>query len=147
MTREERAMELFREGKNCAQAVLLAFADKTGLDDTTALGVTAGLGGGVGRLHEICGAVSGAVVALGMIKGDPASREEKGAMYAQVQRVAQKVEQEFGSYRCGPILGMEGAGDPMPQPRTPDYFETRPCMRCVGCAARILEEILAEPLS
>ena len=92
MTHGERAEEFFRQGYNCAQSVLLAFGDITGLEDETALKLSSSFGGGLGRLREVCGAVSGACMALGMIKGytDPDDREAKKAQYRLVQDFAER---------------------------------------------------------
>lgn len=65
----DRAVELFKSGFNCSQAVFAAFADKIGMPEETALRVSADLGGGVGRMREVCGAVCGAAMLAGMIYG------------------------------------------------------------------------------
>lgn len=66
----ERAAELFGKGFNCSQAVFAAFCDKFGMDEKTALKVASGLGGGVGRMREVCGAMCGAAMVAGMVYGD-----------------------------------------------------------------------------
>ena len=79
MQHGERAEALFRQGYNCAQAVVCAFEDVTGLDTAAAARLSASFGGGMGRLREVCGTVSGALLVLGMACGydDPQDMEAK----------------------------------------------------------------------
>lgn len=78
MTRAEQAAENFLSGCNCAQSVLLAFSDETGLDDATAMRIASGFGGGMARMREVCGAVSGMFMAAGLIFGsDDVSHEKR----------------------------------------------------------------------
>lgn len=86
--RKEKVKKLRAEGYNCAQAVVMAFSDLTGLDDATAAATAAGLGGGVGGMKEICGVVTGMTIAYGLITRAPAS--EKAKVYAQVRELASR---------------------------------------------------------
>ena len=106
MTHAEKAEAYFRQGYNCAQSVLLAFGDMTGLDDETALRVSSSFGGGLGRLREVCGAVSGACMVLGLVKGytDPDDREGKRAQYRLVQEFAERFREQNGSIVCRELL-------------------------------------------
>ena len=90
MNHVERAVELFVEGYNCAQAVAAAFGDLTGLDKKTAARMASCFGGGMGRMREVCGAVSGMLVVAGVLYGydDPKATREKRELYAQVQAMA-----------------------------------------------------------
>ncbi len=148
MTREERARENFLKGYNCAQAVLLAFEDKLGLDiDTETLARLASpFGGGMGRMREVCGAVSGMLMADGFLRGYSAAEatDEKTETYARVQRLAARFREECGSIICRDIL--EGAVDTAPTPsvRTPEFYKKRPCAEYVALAAKILEEDLEQ---
>lgn len=137
---------LFLRGHNCAQAVFCAFEDVTHMDEKLALRLTSSMGGGVGRLREICGAVSGAALVLGVLYGseDPCDAEAKKAHYARVQEVAEKFRQESGSIVCRELLKLqEEKSEPTPAARTEAYYHARPCQCLVECAARAVDEYIA----
>ena len=147
MTHGEKAEEFFRQGYNCAQSVLLAFGDITGLEDETALKLSSSFGGGLGRLREVCGAVSGACMALGMIKGytDPDDREAKKTQYRLVQEFAERFKEKNGSVVCRELLsGVQTEKGRDPEARTADYYQKRPCPKLCRCAAEILDEMLLQ---
>jgi len=139
------AADLFLNGSNCAQAVLLAFSDLTGLDNATAARISSSFGGGMGRLREVCGAVSGMLMVAGLLYGytEPGEQDaDKKTHYALVQELAGKFRQEAGSIVCREILN-NPPSDPNPTPRTAEYYKTRPCARMVMLAARILDDYIA----
>ena len=143
---EEEAKQLFLKGHACSQAVLGAYAKELGLDEQTALKMSLPFGGGIGRLRETCGAVSGMLMALGLKYGQAdAAPEHKAQMYARVQELVRRFKEENGSIICRELLGLsKPEGSPSPSPRTPEYYKVRPCVEKVGCAARLLEEYLKE---
>ena len=139
------ARQNFINGMNCAQSVFCAFDDVHGFDADTAYRISSSFGGGIGRLREVCGALSGALMVMGMLEGGyPVSDgEAKAAHYKMIQEFAEKFRQEVGSIKCWQILGLpEGPSEPVPEYHTPEYLERRPCPRCVETAARILDEFL-----
>ena len=139
------AAELFLSGSNCAQAVLLAFQDLTGLDPHLAARLSSPFGGGMGRQREVCGAVSGMLMVAGILYGyeDPGENDaNKKAHYAMVQDLCARFRQEAGSIICRELLG-NPPSDPAPTPRTAEYYASRPCARMVMLAARILDEYIA----
>jgi C_GCAxxG_C_C family probable redox protein len=141
----EKAMELFKSGYNCSQSVFLAFSDKTGLDTETALKISSSFGGGMGRLREVCGAVTGMFMAAGMLYGycDPLDRHGKAEHYKRIQQLAQKFKDENRSIICRELLGLGlGADNPVPEKRTEEYYKKRPCSELVGYAARLMEEYI-----
>ena len=147
MTRGDKAKQLFESGYNCAQAVFCSFPEVTGLDNETALRVSAGLGGGMGRMREVCGAVSGMIMVLSAKYActDPSNHEEKAALYALIQKAAGDFKAENGSIICRELLGLsEGASSPVPEKRTDTYYKKRPCAELVHCAAAIAEKYLEE---
>lgn len=146
MTHQERAEQNFLSGYNCAQSVLLAFADDLGLEPEFALRLASSFGGGMGRLREVCGAVSGILMAAGLFYGysSPNDDEAKATHYALVQELAGRFRAEYGTILCRELLGRKGAEAPVPEKRTEAYYAQRPCARFVGGAARILEEYMAE---
>ena len=141
----QRARELFMQGYNCAQAVACAFGDVTGLDVDTAARLASSFGGGLGRLREVCGTVSGAALVLGMAKGysDPKDYEAKKAHYALVQEFARRFREKNGSIVCRELLsgvGITTGG--APEARTEEFYKKRPCPELAACAAGIVEELL-----
>ena len=141
---EELAAEYFQRGYNCSQAVLLAFSDLTGMDEKTAAALSSSFGGGMGRLREVCGAVSGAFMVAGILWGGygPEDREAKAAHYSLIQSLAARFREENGSIICRELLGLPGASEPVPEARTADFYHHRPCGEYVRMAARIIDEEL-----
>lgn len=140
-------MALFEEGYNCAQSVFLAFADVHGMDEKTAAALSAPFGGGMGRLREVCGAVSGMFLVLGVLYGynDPRANEEKTALYTSVQKLAAEFEKKNGSIVCRELLGLSvQREEPTPSARTEEYYRKRPCKELVGDAAELIEKYIAE---
>ena len=145
MNHVERAVELFVEGYNCAQAVAAAFGDLTGLDEKTAAKMASCFGGGMGRMREVCGAVSGMLLVAGMLYGydDPKATKEKRELYTQVQAMAGQFREELGSIVCRDLL-KNPPSDPNPTPRTEQFYKDRPCARMVATAARIMDAFIEE---
>ena len=138
----EKACNNFKLGYNCAQAVLLAFSDEIGLDANTALKLASSFGGGMGRLREVCGAVSSMFMISGFLQGYtiPNNDQIKGEHYARIQDLGKKFHERCGSIICRELLGLpEGADIPTPSKRTQEYYQTRPCENCIKVAAEIIE--------
>ena len=147
MDHSKKARENFLCGYSCAQAVLLAFSDLTGLDEHTALLISSSFGGGMGRLREVCGAVSGAFFVFGATLGydDPKDLDGKKALYATVQDFARRFKLETGSIICRELLeGVPTQAGGEPEPRTETYYKKRPCADLVLLSAQIAETILTE---
>ena len=147
MDHAKEAERLFLEGYNCAQAVFCAFCDETGLDIDAAARLSSSFGGGMGRLREVCGTVSGALLVLGMLRGydDPKDPDQKKAHYALVQEFARRFQEKNGTIVCRELLkNVPVTPGGVPEERTPDFYARRPCPRLVDDAAAILDEILAE---
>lgn len=149
--RVEKARRLFKEGGyNCCQAVVLAYNDVFGLEDELAASLSSGFGGGMGRMREVCGAVSGMVMLAGLIRpaSDPSVKNWRTANYALVQKMAGEFKEINGSIVCKELLGLVPMGSctpapkesPEPSDRTPEYYKKRPCEEMVGIAARIVGE-------
>ena len=145
MKHGEKAVELFVEGYNCAQAVLLAFSDVTGLDDSFAAKMISSFGGGIGRLREVCGAVSGMAAVAGILYGYDSPTDDTAKMkhYELVQQLAAAFRQQAGSIICRELLD-NPPSDPVPSPRTAQYYAERPCARFVYLAASVLDDYIAE---
>ncbi len=146
MNKKEQAAALFKSGYNCAQSVLLAFKEELNLDEPQALRLASSFGAGMGRLREVCGAVSGLFMAAGLKYGpaDPKDHAAKTAHYALIQELAEKFKQENGSIICRELLGLPGAQNPEPEKRTEQYYKVRPCAEKVSFAAGLMEELLKQ---
>lgn len=145
MDHKERAGELFVEGYNCAQAVAIAFCDLTGYSEAETARLASPFGGGMGRMREVCGAVSGMFMVLGVLYGydGNADSDEKKELYARVQSLAAKFRETAGSIVCREIL-KNPPSDPAPTERTAEFYRVRPCTRMVMLAAGLLDEFIAE---
>lgn len=142
MTRREKAMQLFEEGYNCSQSVFLAFEDLHGIDRETAAKLSSSFGGGMGRLREVCGTVSGMFLTFGLLYGydSPKAYDKKAEHYKRIQELAAEFEKRNGSIICRELLGLSVKKDaPVPERRTEEYYKKRPCGELVGDAAEILE--------
>ena len=146
--RAQRALELFKQGYNCAQAVFTSCADIYGItDEQLALRLSASFGGGMGRMRLVCGAASGMFMLAGLQNGSatPHDNEGKMANYAFVQHLAGEFKNTYGSLICAELLGLAPNGacptklelDPRPEARTPQYYEKRPCPEMIAEAVRI----------
>ena len=138
-----KAVELFKQGYNCSQTVVVAFCDVTGLEPDFAAKMASSFGGGMGRMREVCGAVSGMLMVAGLLYGyeTPGDDVSKKEHYARVQELAGQFRQEVGSIVCREIL-KNPPSDPNPTPRTDDFYAKRPCARMVKLAADILERYI-----
>ena len=159
MTKGDKAKELFLEGYTCCQAVVAAFADEpwfaeSGLTLETASKLASSFGGGMGRLREVCGAVSGMFMISGLAQGFAEKKSpEKANHYQRIQDLAADFKKENGSIICRQLLGLDNpeqktvSGDAFvstPEERTAQYYKKRPCAELCKIAADILEDFLAK---
>ena len=147
MDHSYHAAELFNSGYNCAQAVAASFSDVTGLTPEMSAKLISAFGGGMGRMREVCGAVSGMFFVLSALYGyENPNPEAQKALYTAVQELAEKFRQQNGSIICREIL-KNPPSDPKPTPRTEEFYKNRPCTRMVMVAATLLDEyIQAHPI-
>ncbi len=142
MERAHYAAELFLEGYNCAQAVCIAFSDLTGFSKEQAAKMASAFGGGMGRMREVCGAVSGMYMVLSQLYGyDHPDDAAKKALYTDVQALAAQFRAQTGSIVCREIL-KNPPSDPTPTPRTAAYYAKRPCARMIMIATQILSDYI-----
>ncbi len=139
--RGDKAKEYFQSGYNCAQAVLMAFADKINLTEDQIINIAAPFGAGMGRMREVCGTVSGMFMAAGLILGKNADTPQgKNEMYAITQELANEFKKQNGSIICRELLaGVSTTSGTNAEPRTPEYYKKRPCADLCHDAAEILE--------
>lgn len=144
--RIEKAVALFKEGFNCSQSVVAAFADQYGFTHEQALRMSASFGGGIGRMRETCGAACGLFMLAGLETGatEGSDRDGKATNYALVQELAEEFKKRNGALRCADLLGLSKT-EPIvstPEARTSQYYAKRPCSKMVEEAARIWCEYL-----
>ena len=147
MTRREAAMSNFMKGYNCSQSIVLAFSDMLNIDEATLLKLSSSFGGGMGRLREVCGSVSGMFMVAGLLYGydGPETGQIKADHYARIQELAHRFEEKHGSIVCRELLGLSVRhDDPTPEARTTEYYKKRPCPEMIGDAAEILEQFINE---
>ena len=140
-----KAAELFLSGYNCAQAVAVAFHGELGLTESQAAKMASAFGGGMGRMREVCGAVSGMLLVLSQLYGydTPGDDISKKELYSRVQALAADFRAENGSIICREIL-KNPPSDPNPTPRTAEFYAKRPCAKMVMTAARLMEQFMEE---
>lgn len=143
--RAEQAVNNFKSGYNCAQAVYMAYADFFGMEPKTAAIIAAPLGAGIGRMREVCGTVSGAALIAGLAIpcDNPSDIAAKTRCYALVQQVADRFREANGSIICRELLGIAPIKEsPTPSPRTEAYYKKRPCVELVRMSATFIGEEL-----
>ncbi len=140
------AGELFAAGYNCSQSVFIVFAEEYGMDRRTAAMLSSSFGGGMGRMREVCGAVSGMFMAAGLLCGycDPTDHDEKTTHYKRIQDMALRFKEHTGSIICRELLGLDENEKitHVPEKRTEAYYKKRPCREMVEIGARVAAEYL-----
>lgn len=145
MNHRDTAAQAFMDGYNCSQAIAVAFSDMTGLTPDFSARMASSFGGGMGRMREVCGTVSGMLMVAGLLYGydTPGDDVSKRAHYQRVQELAGKFRAQEGSIICREIL-KNPPSDPNPTPRTAEFYKKRPCVRLVMLAADIMDDYIAQ---
>lgn len=147
--RISHAIAFFKQGYNCSQAVFMAYSDLYGIDSKTAAKLATSFGGGMGRMREVCGAVSGMFLVLGMHYPftDTTNKAAKNRNYTAVQLTAEKFKAEKGSYICADLLNTKREPqNPQSTERDEAFYKLRPCEQCVALAAKIVGNEIAESI-
>ncbi len=143
----DKAYELFKQGYNCSQAVFGAFAEELGVPFELAVKMASGLGGGIGRMREVCGTFTGLTLAASLIYGysDPKATNTKTELYEKIRGLADDFRRDNGSIICRELLGLQKAEESaVPEVRTSEYYKKRPCAELCRYAADLLEQFIAE---
>ena len=143
----DRAAELFLSGYNCAQAVFGAFCDVTGLEFEEAMKMASSFGGGMGRMREVCGAVSAMFLAAGILYGygDTGEDGAKAEHYKRIQAMAEEFRSQHGTIVCRELIAsLKKDASPVPEARTEKYYKERPCAAFVRTAAECLDRLIRE---
>jgi len=150
MAHAGEAKELFMEGYNCAQAMLCAYCDETGMPFDQAVRLASSFGGGMARLREVCGAVTGMFMVAGLMYGytSPNDDETKAKHYELIQSLAKRFEAENGSIICRVLLDLgEQRQGPVPDKRTADYYQHRRCAQLIENAGKMLDELIENKIT
>ena len=138
------ARKYFKEGYNCAQSVFLTYADKYGFNKDTALKLSSSFGGGMGRLREVCGAVSAMFMIAGLESGyiENNNDEIKAEHYTRIQNLANEFKKKHGTIICRELLGVDADDNPIPSKRTEQYYKERTCEEFIAEACKIIDEFV-----
>ena len=145
LSRVEEAVKTFESGYNCAQSVFATYADLFGIDKETALKMSSSMGGGIGRMREVCGVVSAMALLAGLKEGnaDPDDEEAKEAIYLLTRQMADKFKEKHQTIICRELLELPvTVPDPTPSKRTEEFYKARPWIRFVETAALIMENVI-----
>jgi len=142
----QKACDNFINGCNCAQSVLCAYSEKLGLDEKTCMKLASSFGGGMGRLREVCGAVSAMFMIAGLIKGYDVAGDDigKARHYQLIQNLAKEFKNKHDTIICRELLNIEGEDNPIPSKRTPEYYNDRPCLEFIKTASEIINSKLID---
>ncbi len=146
MSKKDDAVNKFCDGLSCSQAVLSTYGAEHGLDTELALKIATGFGGGLARQGGTCGAVTGAVMVIGLDRGSlsPEDREAKEDTYRAVREFMRRFEEECGSTICRELLGCDiSQPSGYERAREQNLFQTH-CPGYVGSAMEILEEVIGK---
>ena len=145
MNRKQLAVDYFKVGYNCSQSVVLAFKDILKIDPLELCKIASPFGGGISRMRETCGAVTGMVLVLGNLIGynTPETGDKKRELYKNTQEILHIFENKYGSLCCRNLLNLDVKHDnPEPSNRDHLFYSKRPCCDLIGGAAEILEQFL-----
>lgn len=138
MNKSEQAKSYFLSGHNCAQSVLLSFASELHYSTELAEKIAAGFGGGMGKTQQTCGAVTGAIMVLGILQGERVnnSKQLRSESIRSAKELMQAFTEEFGTTRCSELIGCD-----VNTPEGSARFREENIMEnvCAGCVARAVQ--------
>ena len=141
---KDAANKLFDKGLNCAQSVLAAKSDLTGLSVTDLLKIATGFGAGMAKMQQTCGAVTGAYMAIGALHGrvNPDDEASRDKTYALIEEFNRRFIELHGNLNCRELLGVDlKSSEGIAEAEKEGYFQSR-CAKFVEDAEKILDEIL-----
>jgi len=141
---EEIVISTFRSGLNCSQAVFAAYADKLGYDKELALSVSAGFGGGMGRLQETCGAITGAFMVIGVYNSQkyPDNIDRKEKSYAMIQEFNARFIEKHKSIKCRDLINCDLSTDEGRAFVKENKLHDTICEPCLASAVQILNQLI-----
>lgn len=148
MVEKEISLKYFKEGYNCAQSVLIGYAEKLGISNDTALKMANGFGGGMGRKQEVCGALSGGVMVISMLygRGENEDKSKQGLTYAKTRELIDNFKLRYETINCKDLLG----GIELLTPEGISEFQEKNkilnCREYVEFTVKILDEIIGNDI-
>lgn len=147
MNHADIAAENFLSGYSCAQSVFAAFSDVCRMSKTDMLRLSSPFGAGMGRMREVCGAVSGMFMVLGILYGNDKCSDisAKTEIYRKTRILADRFKEKYETIICRELIkNIKTKDSPEPEERNKEYYEKRPCLKLVRCAAMILDDFIKE---
>ena len=143
-SKEDKAIQSFRSGANCAQAVLTAYSDDLNLENNLAMSISCGFGGGMGRLQETCGAVTGSFMVLGICNSNrfADNKEKKEETYSMIQKFSKKFQSIHGSIHCSSLLYCDLKTNEGQTYMKENNLSETVCEKCIVTSIGILGELL-----
>ena len=143
-SKEDKAIQSFRSGANCAQAVLTAYSDDLNLDNNLVMSISCGFGGGMGRLQETCGAVTGSFMVLGIYNSHrfADNKDKKEETYSMIQKFSQKFQSIHGSIHCSSLLYCDLKTNEGQAYMKENNLSETVCEKCIATSIGILGELL-----
>ena len=144
MKRSDKALDYYSKGFNCAQSVIASFADILNVDEETVLRIASGFGGGMGRMQQTCGAVSGAFMVIGFLRGKYKAEDDEANEITNnlIQEFSRKFAESHGSINCKALIDYDlNTEEGMEQANKADVFNKK-CTNFVKLAVELLEETL-----
>jgi C_GCAxxG_C_C family probable redox protein len=145
MTKSDQAVAIFKDGYNCAQSVLCSYAEELHISKDVALRIANGFGGGMGRKQEVCGAISGGVMVLGLMygRGENDGKGKQETTYAKVRDLIDSFTAEYGTVNCRELLSGCALLTPEGQETFRDNGLIEKCYDYVRKVIAIIEKIAA----
>ena len=145
MDRGTVAKELFENGYNCSQAIVLAFKDLLDIKEEDLKAISSSFGGGISRLREVCGCISGMAIVFGYLYGnyDVNNTDAKANHYKLIQKLSLEFKEKFNTYNCAELLNIKKeVSVPVPEKRSKEYYEARPCGKYIYYMAKLMQEYI-----
>lgn len=141
---EEKAIESFQSGLNCAQSVVTAFSDELGFDNNLAVSLSCGFGGGMGRLQETCGAVTGGFMVLGIYNSHKFTdnTERKFHTYSMVQQLSHEFKKLHGATDCRTLLNCDLRTEEGQRIHKEENQSKVICEKCIADTVKLIEKMI-----
>ena len=143
-SKEKISIDYFRSGLNCAQSIVLAFADDLKLDRELAVSISCGFGGGMGRLQETCGAATGSFIVLGTnsCRNHTNNSDRKEDAYSDIQKFSEKFTSIYGTMNCKELLNANLRTEEGQQQVKENNLQEVVCEKCIADAVKITGELI-----
>lgn len=144
MIQEEKAINSFKTGLNCAQAVISAYSDYLNFDDNLALNISCGFGSGMGKLQETCGAVTGSFMVLGIYNSNKYSenKDRKEKTNGMIREFSEKFKLIHGATDCKTLLNCNINTEEGQRFMKDNMLKEKVCEKCISDSVKIIQELI-----